>query len=267
MPTFFRLILALAVLLWIVPSIARAQQPFVTDDADVTPKGKLHFEFSNQYDLLQRSSFPALRQNAAEFEFDYGLFENVEIGIAAPIITIFNARGTNPHTVTGIGDTNLSLKYNFLREREGSRWPALTVSVGVEVPTGDADRQLGSGLADVALNGIMQKSLTEKTKLRLNGGVVFAGNTTTGVVGIKTRGTVFTGGASVVREFTPKLNLGAEVFGAVTSELDLSLGQLQFQAGGNYAVRENLSFDFGVIGGRFAASPRVGLQLGFSYDF
>jgi hypothetical protein len=267
MPTLFRLIFALAALLWIVPSIARGQQPFLTDDADVTPKGKFHFELSNEYDLLQRSAFPNLRQNTADFELDYGLFENVEVGIEAPIITIFNSRDTSPRTVAGLGDTNLSLKYNFLKEREGSRRPALSVGLGVELPTGDTERQLGSGLADVALNGILQKSLTEKTKLRLNGGLVFAGNTTTGVVGIKTRGTVYTGGASVVRQFTPKLTFGAEVFGAFTSKFDLSLGQLQFQAGGNYAVRENLSFDFGVTGGRFAASPRVGVQLGFSYDF
>lgn len=44
------------------PLPACAQQPFVTDDTNVTPKGKLHFEFTNEFDILQRSSFPNLKQ-------------------------------------------------------------------------------------------------------------------------------------------------------------------------------------------------------------
>ena len=261
------LIFPLLLLICLWPSTAPAQQPFYTDDADVTPKGKFHFEFSNEFDLLQRSSYPSLKQNTADFELNYGLFEGVEISIASPLLTIYNAQGTSPRIAFGVGDTSLSVKYNFRKEREGSHLPAMTVSLNVELPTGDASRQLGSGLTDVDLNGILQKSLTRKTKLRLNGGILFAGNTTTGVIGIKNRGRVFTGGASLVKQFTPKLNLGAEVTGAVTSNFQLSRGQLQTLVGGNYAVRKNLTFDFGVVAGRFPASPRAGLQLGISVDF
>ena len=155
----------------------RAQQPFSTDDADVAPRHKFHFEFSNEYDLLQRASFPNLKQNIADSELDYGLFEHVEIGIEAPILTIVNDRSFAP-SVTGLGDVNLSLKYNFLREREGSRRPALAIALNLELPTGSVARQLGSGLSDFYVNGVMQKSVTKNTKLRLNGGVLFSGNDT-----------------------------------------------------------------------------------------
>jgi hypothetical protein len=203
---------------------AHAQQPFVTDDADVTEKGKFHFEFRNSFDLLQRSAYPNLKQNTSNFELDYGLFSNVEVGISAPLITIFNARGASPLTAFGIGDANLSLKYNFRKERYDSRLPAMTLQLNVELPTGDVDRQLGSGLTDVWVNGIAQKSLTRRTTLRINTGVQFAGNTTTGVIGIKTRGTIFTGGASLVRQFTPRLQLGAEITSALTTEFQLTRG-------------------------------------------
>jgi hypothetical protein len=246
------------------PTPARAQQPFVTDDADVTPKGRLHFEFSNEYDLLQRSAFPARAQNTADAELDYGLLDRVEVGVESPLISIFGARGA---AAFGVGDTNLSVKYNFLREREGSRLPALAASLNVELPTGDPARKLGSGLTDVWLNGIAQKSVSDRTKLRLNGGLLFAGNTTTGVIGIKARGRVFTGAASVVRQFTRRLDLGAEVFGAVSGNFRLNRGQLQAQLGGNYALRKHFTLDFGITAGRFAASPRLGAQLGFSADF
>ena len=250
----------------VVVSTATAQQPFVTDDADTTPKGHFHFEFSNEFDWLQRESFPNVKQNTADFELDYGLFDGVEIGVESPLLTIFNAAGTNPRSVSGLGDTNLSLKYNFLKERENSRAPALAIAFNRELPTGDTKRQLGSGLADFYMNGILQKSLTRKTKLRLNGGILFSGNETTGVVGIRTRGTVFTGGASIVKQFSPKLQLGIELTGAKARNQGLGKGQLQTLVGGNYKLRNNLSFDFGVVGGKDAASPRAGIQLGISID-
>ena len=258
--------LMLTLWLVVVVSTAAAQQPFVTDDADTTPKGHFHFEFSNEFDWLQRQSFPNVKQNTADFELDYGLFDRVEIGVESPLLTIFNAPGTNPRSVSGLGDTNLSFKYNFLKERENSRAPALAIAFNLELPTGDTERQLGSGLADYFLNGILQKSLTTKTKLRLNGGILFSGNETTGVIGIEARGTVFTGGGSLVKQFTPKLKLGIELTGALESNLQLGKGQLQTLFGGNYQLRNNLSFDFGVVGGKYAASPRAGIQLGISID-
>lgn len=246
---------------------ARAQQPFVTDDADVTDKGEFHFEFSNHFDLLQPEAFPGIRQNTASFELAYGLLENVEVSVEAPLIAIFNARGAAPRRVFGAGDTNVSVKYNFLKEREGSRRPALAASFSVELPTGDAARQLGSGVADFTLNAVLQKTLTRRSTWRLNGGVIFSGNTPAGAVGIEARGFVYTGGTSLVRKFTPRLDLGAEVTGAFARNAGLGKRQLQAQAGGNFLLREGLTLDFGVVGGRFAASPRLGAQLGLSYDF
>jgi hypothetical protein len=262
----WKILFAVSVLVMTVP-VVHAQQPFVTDNTDTTPKRHFHFEFSNEFDLLQASAFPSRKQNTADFELDYGVFDNFEVGIESPLLTIINARGTVPLLPTGIGDTNVSLKYNFLKEREHSRRPALAIAFNLELPTGDTKRQLGSGLADFYTNGILQKSLTKKTALRLNGGLLFSGNTTTGVIGIKSRGTVFTGGGSLVKQFTPKLDLGIELTGALTKNLQLGKGQLQTQFGGNYLFKRNMSFDFGLVAGKYAASPRAGVQLGISIDF
>jgi hypothetical protein len=245
----------------------RGQQPFYTDDADVTARGHFHFEFSNEFDLLQRSSYPNLRQNTADFELDYGVYDELEIGIESPMLTIFNTPGTIPRTPSGIGDTNVSVKYNFRSERENSRMPAMALAFNMELPTGNTKRQLGSGLADYYLNSVLQKSLSKKTKLRLNGGILFSGNTTTGVIGIKTRGTVFTAASSLIKQFTRKLDLGFEVTGALSKNFQLGKGQLQTLIGGNYAVNKKMTFDFGVVAGKYAASPRSGVQLGVSIDW
>jgi hypothetical protein len=160
------------------------------------------------------------------------------------------------------------LKYNFVTEREGSKTPALAVVFYAEAPTGSTQKQLGSGLADYWLYGVIQKSLTKKTKGRLNGGVLFSGNNSTGLIGIETqRGHIYTGNGSIVRDLTDRLQLGVEVFGAVTSSFVLDRGQLTSQFGGDYALTKKLTLSFGLLSGKFAASPRVGAQVGFAYDF
>jgi outer membrane putative beta-barrel porin/alpha-amylase len=259
----FALVAVLPIILMLSLSV-RAQQPFIIDDADVTEAHKFQLQISHEFDILPRSAYPSLRQNTTVFVLNYGLMEDVEIGVDYPLIVVGNSSAVSPKNVTGFGDLDFHIKYNFLKEREGSRRPALTVSFSVEVPTGDETRQLGSGLVDYSVNGILQKSLTRKTTLHLNGGIVFAGNTSTGEVGISTRGQVFVGGASLQRQFTPKLNLGAELVGAVARNSGGS--QLQTMVGGNYQLTDKLSFDFGVIAGKYD-SPRAGVLVGISLDF
>jgi hypothetical protein len=260
-----RLLLALTLLA--AATTAAAQQPFVTDDADTTPKHHFHFAFIDEFDELHQVSFPARRQNAANFELDYGLLDNVEIGVSTPLLTIFNAAGTDPLRPTGIGDTNFSVKYNFLREREHSRLPALALVGNLEFPTGSTANGLGSGLTDFYLNGILQKTVTRNTTFRLNGGILFAGTAETGAEGFKTRGTVFTGGGSLVKQFSPRLLFGVELTGASTGNFDLGAALFQTTIGGNYQIRKNATFDFGVVAGKHEASPRLGALVGISIDF
>ena len=54
---------------------------------------------------------------------------------------------------------------------------------------------------------------------------------------------------------------------AFTGNFHSGQRQLQAQVGGNCRLRDGLSLDFGVVAGRFAASPRLGAQLGVSLDF
>jgi hypothetical protein len=188
------------------------------------------------------------------------------LGINAPVIKIFNAQESMLGNPMGFGDTQFGVKVR-LREQEGSRLPAISVVFYVEVPTGSTIKQTGSGLTDFWLYGVLQKSLTKRTKGRLNCGILFAGNSSTGLIGIQGRGQVFTGNGSLVRDFTPNLKLGVELFGGVTNNFNLSRGQLEAQFGGSYTLRDDFEFTFGVLGGRFPASPRIGVQVGFAYDF
>jgi hypothetical protein len=246
--------------------LAGAQLPFYTDDTAVTESGKLHSEFFDEYDTLQSSQFPNLRQNTANFKLNYGLPHNLELDIDSPYLSILRATGVQ--SSTGIGDTNMGVKWEFHKASKDSRLPALGASFYVEFPTGDTHKQLGSGLEDYWLNFIVQVPTSEKTRINANFGYLFAGNTSTGVLGIETtRGHVYTGGVSVLHDFTPRLTLGIEAYGGLSSNDVLGRSQLQFLAGGQYAIRHGLAVTFGVLGGKYVASPRIGNQVGFSMDF
>lgn len=258
------LLLLFAVLANAAP--VRAQVPFYTDDPAVTDPGKWHFEFFNELDALQSSQYPDLRQNTANLKLNYGLPHNLELDVDAPYLSV--ARATGTQSSNGVGDTNLGVKWNFHKASQNSRLPALAASLYTEFPTGDTHKQLSSGLTDYWLNFIAQKPLSEKTRINANFGYLFAGNTSTGVLGIETtRGHVYTGGLSLLRDFNPRLTLGVEAFGGVTDKSVLGRSQLQFLVGGQYAVRNGLAFTFGLLGGKYAASPRIGAQIGISMDF
>src|ERR1039457_5369870 len=134
-----------------------AQLPFYTDDPAVTERGKWHFEFFNEFDALQRPQYPNLRQNTANYKLNYGLPYNLELDVDAPYLAIFRAVGTQ--TATGAGDVNMGIKWNFHKESQGSRLPALGVSLYIEFPTADASQQLGSGLAHSWLKLVARKGL------------------------------------------------------------------------------------------------------------
>jgi Putative MetA-pathway of phenol degradation len=243
-----------------------AQLPFYTDDPAVTERGKLHFEFFNEYDALQSPQYPDLRQNTANYKVNYGLPFNLELDLDVPYLAIYRASGTNDSA--GMGDTDLGVKWNYHKEATGSRVPALGVSLYIEFPTGSTRQQLSSGLTDSWLNFMAQKSLSDKTRINGNAGYLFAGNTSTGVIGIETtRGHVFTAGSSILHQFTPRLTLGAEVYGGFATNRSLAKSQLQGLLGGQYTIRNGFALAFGLLGGKYIASPRIGGQIGFSVDF
>jgi len=120
----------------------------------------------------------------------------------------------------------------------------------------NASEALGSGITNYLLYGIAQKSITEKTKIRFNADVLFAGNTVIGALGVRTaKGKLFSGGVSVVKQYTEKLRLGAELVGVVSSDFRLGRGQPQTTLGGNYNLKKNFALDFGILAGRFPAKP------------
>src|ERR1700760_2117442 len=117
----FFLLCVVATLLAAPPS--RAQLPFYTDDPSVTPVRTVHVEFFNEIDALQSAQFPNLRQNTSNIKINTGLPHGLELDFDAPYLAIY--RDPKTPSSNGAGDTNLGIKWNFLREVENSRRPVL----------------------------------------------------------------------------------------------------------------------------------------------
>jgi hypothetical protein len=243
-----------------------AQMPFYTDNADVTDLGTLHFEIYNEIDALQSAQYPDLRQNTANFKANYGLPRNLELDFDIPYLYISRASGSQASS--GNGDADMGIKWNFHKAAHPRSLPAVSASFYVEFPTGDEAQGLGSGLNDYWLNAILQEPFSDKTRLDFNFGYLFAGNTSTGVLGIQTtRGHVYTGGLALQHDYTQRLTLGSELFGGVADKNGLGKNQLQALAGGAYALNNRSSITFALLGGAHIASPKIGCQFGYEIDF
>jgi len=244
---------------------ARAQQPFVTDDAEVTPSRKWHFEYFNEYAALSRNASPDLRQDTNNFVIQYGLFDGLEINVDFPIIAIDRASRSSLPSAFGLGDLDFAIKYKLVAENPAGVRPAFTLIGAVELPTGNKSTQLGSGFTDYVLNSVIQKTFLETTAVHVNAGIQLSGNTLTGAIGIRTPGRILTGGISVAHQVSRTILLGIDLNGAQIRTAQSTDRQLQLTVGGNYQVRENASIDFALLAGWYN-SPRVGLLLGISFS-
>jgi hypothetical protein len=244
---------------------ARAQMPFYTDDPSITPIKTIHIEIFDEYDGLQSSQFPDKRQNTANFKINFSPFSHVELDLDCPYLNIQRAAGTD--NSGGVGDTNLGAKWSFPARNSDPLNASYAISFYVEFPTGDSANGLGSGLTDYWLNFAMQNPLSEATRINWNLGVLFAGNTSTGAIGIQTRrGQVYTGGISLLHDLTSRLTVGAELYGGVSDGAGHDKTQLQAMLGGEFAIRDGLSVSLGVLGGKYGATPSWGGQVGIAVD-
>jgi hypothetical protein len=128
---------------------AWAGPPFITDDPE--PVALHHWEFyiAGQYSHDRDGNSAAVPQ----FELNYGAFPNTQLHLVAPLAYSDPKDGDSHY---GYGDTELGVKYRFVEESD--RVPQIGAFPLIELPTGDHDKDLGNGKAQVFLPIWLQKS-------------------------------------------------------------------------------------------------------------
>jgi len=255
-----RLSILLTAFTFVPASAALAQQPFRVDDAEVAPHKQWQLETNLEWDKLRASAAPYRWQAVADAEVDFGVAPRLQVSAVVPFMALARSDRFGRHTDIGLSDVSFGAKYRLTKNPTAAT--SYAVSLDVELPTGSHRRGLGSSLTDVSTNVVWQHHLNSRWTLRGNAGVVFAGNTQTGLLGLRERGTMVTSGASVTTTPSPRLLLGAEVSGIWSGKESIGDSYVQWQLGGNVLLRQGLTLDLGLLGGHSDASPVVGVQIG-----
>ena len=128
---------------------AWAGPPFFTDDPEPVEFRHWEFYFASQYlDAKGGSS-----GTAPHFEVNYGAYPNLQLHMIAPLAFSHPSGGATSY---GPGDVEVGVKYRFIGETQAR--PQVGTFVLAEAPSGDSDRNLGQGKAQLFFPLFMQKS-------------------------------------------------------------------------------------------------------------
>ena len=160
------------------------------------------------------------------FEANYGLLPEVQLSVEAPYT--FN-KVSGEKTRSGYGDSEIAVKYRFIQEDKNGWQPQVGIHPAWVIPTGDADKGLGSGHSREYLPVLLQKSRGPWTTYGGGGYWINPGE--------GNRNYWFFGWA-LMKKMTENLSLGGEIFHqtADTVEGTASSG---FNLGSIYDITEN----------------------------
>jgi hypothetical protein len=171
-----------------------AGPPFLTDDP--VPVDYQHWEFFLFATGDRTGSSDTIDGPAVEL--NYGVAPNIQLHLLGQVANVSTA---GQPSSSGLGDTELGIKYRFVQETDTR--PQISMFPAVDLSTGSASRGLGNGRAWYRLPVWLQKSFGPWTSF--GGG----GITLNSAPGQRNYGF---GGWAVQRNFGPHFTLGAEVF-------------------------------------------------------
>jgi hypothetical protein len=226
-----------------------AGPPFRTDDPVPVPycHGELYLFSTATLDATGTSGIgPAV-------EFNYGILPNTQFHVVLPLA--FDAPKGTPSQF-GYGDTELGIKYRFVNQ--GEIVPDVGVFPLVEVPTGNASKNLGNGKAQVYLPVWLQKDIGKWT---VYGGAGYWINP-----GAGNRNWDFSG-VLVQYNFSDVFFLGAELFHQTPSSTDAP-GVTGIHFGGGIPVAQNYQILFSADAGNGITSYKhFSYYLGLYHTF
>lgn len=231
------LLLFFAAVLVSVPLTAIAGPPFLTDDPE--PVDYHHFEF---YTFATTDKAPdGTTTQVPAFEFNFGAIPNVQLHIVVPY-TFESVPGQG--TVSGLGDTELGVKYRFVQETSGR--PQIGIFPMAEIATGNASDGLGNGRTWYRLPLWIQKSYGPWTTY---GGGGYALNAAPGMKNYPF------GGWLVQRDFGEHLTLGGEIYSEGAQQSG-GLWSTFYNVGGYVAPTQHFNILFSV-GHTISGSPHA----------
>jgi hypothetical protein len=221
-----------------------AGPPFKTDDPQ--PVDFQHWEFY----VASMQQFETDQSNATlpHIEINYGVIPNVQLHLVAPLGYVHASNATH----YGYSDTELGVKFKFVEETE--TLPQVGIFPLVELPTGDENKQLGSGTVQTFVPVWLQKTWGSWTTYG-GGGIWFNPGT-----GQKDWGFA---GWELQHDISKLVTLGGELCYQTASTPDAQTSA-SFNVGGvlNFGEENHLLFSVGhSMSGAAATSGYIAYQL------
>jgi len=191
----------LVVLLILGPLAASAGPPFITDDPE--PVDHQHWEF--YLASMDTKTTDGWSGTAPQVEVNYGVISNAQLHIIAPLAYNAPAQGSTHY---GYGDTELGVKFRFIQQT--GHLPEVATFPLLEVPTGNADHDLGGGHLQAFLPLWLQKDFGSWT---IYGGGGYGINP-----GAGNRNWGF-GGIVLQDQVRPNLLMGGEIYHRTSTQL------------------------------------------------
>lgn len=175
----------------LVPPPAHAGPPYVSDDPQPTERG--HYEV---YFFTSGTTMPGAWEGAGGIDFNYGAAPHLQLTAVLPVAwSSSNTSGS----VAGLGNIELAAKYKFIDQ--GSVGVDAAVFPRVFLPAGSA--RLGERHVSLLIPVWIQRSSGSWTTFGGGGCVINRGGESRNFCQV---------GWAVVRQFTPELQIGAELY-------------------------------------------------------
>lgn len=243
------------VILLSIPDHAKAVlRPFLTTETAVPlERGQTKLETGLRYERFSSSD----KIYTLDAELTTGIINNLEFLVAVPFIF----KRTEEDNVEGPGDLRLKAKLRFLKGRE-----ATPVSIAgqliIKFPSGDKDRGLGSGEADVGFQLIASEEFPLIT-MHFNLGYTFIGNPP-----MREMRDILNYSLAFEHEMIPNsLKLVGELTGHRQEDPAKSGDPLSLFAGVAHRLDKQVTIDGGVAIGLTSISPDYTINVGVTYNF
>lgn len=228
-----RLIYNLSVIVFLLffSTSSYAGPPFLTDDPEPVDYQHAELNFFTQATYSKNGTNSIL----PGVDANYGLFPNVQIHANLQMPNnetegrndLFGSQRSGHY---GFGDTELGVKYRFVNEEENGWWPQIAVYPLLEIPTGNANKNLGAGHIQEFIPLWLQKDFGDSWQTYGGGG--YWNNP-----GVSNSNYWFFGWA-LQRRITEDLTLGGELFHQ-TSNKTGQQDNTGFNLGGSYDLTDN----------------------------
>lgn len=210
-------------------TLAYAGPPFITDDPEPVDyqAWEVNYALTGSRDRNGTSAF------LPQIDTNYGIASGVQFHVQ-PQLAYTSQGGSRAY---GLGDTELGLKYRLTPESENADdWMASLYPL-VEIPTGNASRNLGAGASSFYLPLWLQTSRNGWTTY--GGGGYWVNN------GPNAKN-AWAGGWVALYQVTERLQFGGELLGK-TADIPGGHGTTGFNLGGTYGLAKdyNLLFSAG----------------------